>query len=65
MRVVRGVNPIFADYDEIDQDALEALDEFDNGLITMDELRHLVGPEAVRARAEIRYEGLLDDPENL
>lgn len=68
MRVVRGVNPDFADFDEVDPDALEALDEFDIGMITLDELRHLIGPEAARARAEMRYEhpdSLFDDPEDL
>lgn len=68
MKVVRGVNPDYADYDEIDVDALEAFDEFDRGTITLDELRHLVGPEAARARAQLRYEHpdhLFDDPEQL
>lgn len=68
MRVIRGVNPDFADFDEVDPDALEALDEFDRGRITLDELRHLIGPEAARARTEMRYEhpdSLFDDPEDL
>lgn len=68
MRVVRGVNPDFADFDEIDQDALDAIEEFDQGTITLEDLRHLIGPEAARARAEMRYElpdALFDDPEDL
>lgn len=67
MRVVRGVNPDFADYDEIDQDALDAIEEFDQGTITLEDLRHLIGPDAARARAELRYEHpdtLFDDPED-
>lgn len=67
MRVLRGVNPDFADNDELDMDALDALEEFDNGTLTLDELRHLIGPEAARSRAELRYDSsdlLLDDPES-
>jgi hypothetical protein len=65
MRVLHGVNPDFADFDEIDTDAAEALEEFDQGVITLDELRHLIGPDAARARAQIRYEdpeSFFDDP---
>jgi hypothetical protein len=66
MKIVNGVNPDYADFDEIDVDALDALDEFDRGMVTLDELRQLIGPEAARARAQLRYEdpeSLFDDPE--
>jgi len=68
MRVLRGVNPDFADYDEVDLDAMEALEEFDQGMITPDELRYLIGPEAAKARTELRYDSvdsLFDDPEDM
>ena len=67
MKIVQGVNPDFADFDEIDTDAAEALGEFDQGVITFEELRHLIGSEAARARAHRRYddpESLFDDPED-
>lgn len=67
MRVVAGINPDFADDDEIDLDALDALDEFDRGTLTLEELRHLIGPEAARSQAHRRYsdtDALFDDPED-
>ena len=63
---IKTVNPDYADFDEIDEDAAEAFEEFDAGNLTLDEFKALVGPEAAASYAE-RYDDqddLLDDPES-
>ena len=68
MKVQNGVNPDFADFDEIDMDAEYAIAEFDNGAITLDELKALVGSETAQAIAERRdgeeFYRLFDAPED-
>lgn len=69
MKTRYGINPDYLDHDEIDHDAAEALDDFDNGMITLDELKEHIGPEGVRALLErLEDEGeihrLFDDPED-
>jgi hypothetical protein len=70
VKVRNGVNPDYADYDEMDQDALDAIEEYDQGYLTYDELRAQIGPEAAaelrdRFRETDPYFGdLLDDPED-
>lgn len=68
MKIKRGVNPDFADFDEIDVDVEDAYEEFEAGTLSFDDFREQVGPEAAQAFME-RLEGrdeydLFDDPEN-
>lgn len=68
MKIKRGVNPDFADFDEIDEDAAEAFEEFEAGNLSFHEFKSLVGPEAAASYAE-KYHGgdpddLFDDPED-
>lgn len=66
MKIKRGVNQDFADFDEIDEDALEAFEEYDAGNLSLDEFKALVGPEAALSYSE-KYEeidSLFDDPED-
>lgn len=69
MKVRVGVNPDWADYDELDEDALDALAEFDNGTLGYEELRTLIGDDAAKARVAERYgedpDDLFDDPYEL
>jgi len=67
---VTGVNPDFADFDELDTDALDAVEEFADGQITYDELKNLVGVEAATVLRDIYHdkddiESFFDDPEKL
>lgn len=45
MKIKRGVNPDFADWDELDTDAMDAIIGFEAGTVTYEELQHLIGPE--------------------
>ena len=67
MKIKTGVNPDYADFDEIDMDAAEAFDEFDAGNLSLDELKTLVGPEAASSYVE-QYQDeagqMLDNPED-
>lgn len=77
MKIVRGLNPDFADFDEIDVDIEEAYEEFKNGRISYDQLKANVGPEAAQAHADRIHgmddsaddhydiDSLFDDPEDL
>jgi hypothetical protein len=68
MKVRYGLNPDFADFDELDSDVLEAFEDYDSGSITLDELAILVGAEAAEQHASMHsdtYFQLLDDPEFL
>lgn len=67
---VTGVNPDYADYAELDTDALDAVEEFMDGQISYDELKNLVGVEAATVLKEIHFgkddpESYFDDPESL
>lgn len=53
------MNPDYADYDEIDADIEDAIEEYEAGVLTYDELKALIGPEAAQAFLE----GDPDDPE--
>jgi len=67
MKIRNGVNPDYADFDEIDQDVEDAYEEFDAGNLTYEELKNLVGPAAAASYAENyrdEVEDLFDDPEN-
>lgn len=69
MKKIVGINPDFADFDELDADALDAVEEFQQGFLTFEELKTLVGPEAAQAIKEQRYGpddigALFDDPED-
>lgn len=69
MKRITGINQDFADWDELDQDALDAVEEFTDGTITFDELKNLIGPEAAAAvkeqHDETDPERFFDDPEAL
>lgn len=70
MKVKRGINPDYADFDEIDEDAAEAFEEFDAGNLSFEEFKALVGPEAAASYVEgcveegDRPESLFDNPED-
>lgn len=72
MRIIRhGVNEDFHDFDELDADASEAVDDYEQGLISYEQLAAHVGPEAAREmRRRVHGEEsdaatLFDDPEVL
>lgn len=71
MKNITGINPDFADFDELDGDALDAVEEFQQGTLTFEELRNMVGPEAADAIKERRYgpdydpDSYFDNPEDL
>jgi len=67
---ITGVNPDFADYSELDTDALDAVEEFMDGQISYDELKNLVGTEAASVLKEIHFgkddlDSYFDSPESL
>lgn len=68
MKKITGINPDYSDFDELDQDALDAVEEFSDGQISYDELKSLIGTEAantLRVRVqEHDLGGLFDDPES-
>lgn len=67
MKVTRGVNPDYADYDEIDPDVEDALEEYEAGVLTYEELKALIGPEAAQAfldKDPDDPESYFDDPED-
>ncbi len=70
MMARRGEIPDYYDFDELDLDAEEALRDFQTGILTVDELREQIGPEAAARYMEDmrdREEGiehLFDDPED-
>jgi hypothetical protein len=55
MRVVNGKNPDWADFDEIDQDVVDAREAFYRGELTPDQLRHEVGTEEAQALIDGKY----------
>ena len=60
------INQDFYDYDEVDIDVEEAIQDFENALLTFDELKNVVGWEVARtiqARVYGTAEYLFDDPE--
>lgn len=72
MKIKTGLIPDFADYDEIDQDVLDAVSDFDNGVIGFDELKREIGEDAayeVRSRSSEEevpdHWDLLDNPDDL
>ena len=68
MRVVRGINPDWADDNELDSDALEALEDFHGDRLNYEGLRAVLGKEAAESAAAARgYDNssqLFDDPED-
>lgn len=69
MKKIVGINQDFSDYDELDIDALDAVEEFQNGTLSFEELKNLVGHEAAQAIKEERYgpddlDALFDNPED-
>lgn len=61
--------PDFADHDELDLDALDAMDEYNQGILSFDELKDLVGQEtaqSIRVLANPDHDpnSYFDDPEN-
>ena len=64
MKVIRGVNPDYADYDELDPDALGAEDSYMQGELSFDELATLVGPEEANAM-KMRRHGVEEEDQNI
>ena len=59
----------FDDFDELDLDVLDVLDECSQEIISIEDLKDLLGTESanaiIRASASGRYkESVFDDPEN-
>ena len=70
VKVLSGINPCWADFDEIDEDALDMMSGYERGDVTFAELVSLVGREqAEEARRQIYGtsgdEDLFDNPEEL
>jgi hypothetical protein len=67
MKVINGVNPDYADFDELDDSVAEAFDEFDAGVLSFEELKIQVGQDAAQAFAESRegdeFSSMFDNPE--
>ena len=67
MKIITSVNPDYADFDEIDPDVVEAIEDFYEGRITPEELKILIGPEAAQSLMDLHEEDpveiLFDDPE--
>lgn len=66
---VTGVNPDFADFDEIDVDAEDAISEYAEGTLTFAELKIMIGADAARAveksvHGGTDFENLFDNPED-
>jgi hypothetical protein len=61
MKKVGGINPDYADTDELDTDALDAVAEFTNGQVTFEELKNLIGPEDAEV-AKNQFFGKENDP---
>lgn len=69
MKIKRGLNQEYADFDEIDEDIEEARSDFENGRLSFDGLRALIGPEAAQSCLDQLDEDeglphLFDDPED-
>jgi hypothetical protein len=68
MKVVRGINPDYADDDELDIDAMEALEDFRGCRMTFEGLKAVLGKEAAESVAAAHgYDetsSLFDDPED-
>ncbi len=68
MKKITGINPDFADSDELDSAALDAVEEFTEGQITYGELKTLIGPEAASAikeqQGEYDPDRFFDNPES-
>ena len=68
MKVVRGINPDYADDSELDIDAMEALEDFQGGRMTYEGLKAVLGKEAAESAASQHgYDDssqLFDDPED-
>jgi hypothetical protein len=64
-----GLNPDFADWDEMDLDALEIVEEFYDGTVSFDELKAIVGTDAAQSIIDRMTEDgydtaeLFDNPE--
>jgi len=59
-----GVNPEYADHDEIDYDVEDLIAEFEHGVVTFDELKCIVGTETARSvQNRVHGEGDPSDPE--
>jgi len=69
MKKITGINPVYKVLDELDQDVLDASEEFAEGQITYDELKTLIGVEAAAIISEhqSKYDPnrYFDDPESL
>ena len=55
MKRVSGINPDYADYDELDEDALGAEGAYREGLLTFDELVALIGLDEAKEVQDKKY----------
>ena len=67
---ITGINPDFADFDEIDEEALYIIEEFEQGMVSFEELKQMVGHETARTiqdrvhGSDGNLDDLFDDPED-
>ena len=71
MKIRNGINPDFADFDEVDLDTAELIEEFGYGVYSFEELVGLLGrEEAERLAAQLdaadeeHVDRLFDDPDD-
>ena len=70
MKTRNGLNPDYADFDEIDEDVTDLIDGWYNGQVTPEELRAVLGREAAlayleEANVDGQCWGIFDDPEDI
>lgn len=58
-----GINPDYADYDELDADAVGAEMAYREGLLTFDELSALIGLDDAKVVQERKYGQEPEDPD--
>lgn len=64
---IMGINPDYADFDEIDFDVEDLIFEYEQGTVGFDELRDMVGSDTARTIQERVHgdadaDSLFDDP---
>lgn len=63
MKRIQGINPDFADYDELEEDAIGAEVAYREGIMTFDELSALIGFDGARVAQERKYGQDHTDPD--
>ena len=62
MKRIQGMNPDYADYDELEDDAIGAERAYCEGIMTFDELSALIGADGAKAAQERKYGQDQTDP---